>query len=98
MEIRTWDQAEAAPETEMSEELFDCHYTTWELASQLCTSISAQPFGRADGERMWEQFLDGLEAEKAGTPATGPFWYRGLICRALAALGTDLRKINFRKS
>jgi hypothetical protein len=96
--IRTWFDADAQPETDASQELFACQYTTRELAGHLRASISSQPHGRADGDRMWGEFLDGLAAEKEGRLVAGPFWYRGLICRALAALGTDIRVIRFRKS
>jgi hypothetical protein len=93
-----WKTADTLPETPVSEELFESWYTTRELAYQLRASIASQPFGRKAADTMWAEYEAGEAAKKAGKSVAGPFWYRGIVCRALAHLGTDLHKINFRKS
>lgn len=88
-----WNEADTAPETDISQELFESSYSTRELAYHLSVSIASQPHGGPAGNQMWKDYL----ANRDGSQ-DAPFWYRGNICRGLASLGTDLWRINRRKS
>jgi hypothetical protein len=77
--------AEELPDTPQSRELVTSRYGTNELAHQLHTSLYGSDAGRAGADQFWAEYC-------------GLLWDRGLICRALAHLGTNLRLINFRKS